>query len=64
MVVAQVAFSVVLITGAGPFLRTLHELWNVNIGYDRENVLMFSSQAAEPGPFIGRSCEGCRPFPA
>lgn len=45
LVVAQVALSVVLITGAGLFLRTLQKLWKVNVGYDRENVLMLSVDA-------------------
>ena len=42
LVVAQVALSVVLIAGAGLFMRTLQNLQSVNLGYDRENVLMFS----------------------
>ena len=33
--VAQVALSVVLITGAGLFLRTLQKLWTVDAGFDR-----------------------------
>ncbi len=45
LVAAQVALSVVLITGAGLFVRTLQKLWSVNLGYDRENVLMFSVDA-------------------
>ena len=49
LVVAQVALSVVLIAGAGLFLRTLQKLWNVNIGYDRENVLMLSVDARLAG---------------
>jgi hypothetical protein len=32
LVVAQVALSVVLIAGAGLFVRTLQKLWNVNVG--------------------------------
>jgi predicted permease len=42
LVVTQVAFSLVLISGAGLFVRTLQKLWTVNLGYARENVLMFS----------------------
>jgi predicted permease len=49
LVVAQVALSVVLIAGAGLFVRTLQKLWNVNVGYDRENVLMFSVDAKLAG---------------
>ncbi len=49
LVVAQVALSVVLISGAGLFVRTLQKLWSVNLGYDRENVLMFSVDAKLAG---------------
>src|SRR5262249_28398007 len=49
LVVVQVALSVVLVTGAGLFLRTLERLWNVTAGYDRENVLMFSADAKLAG---------------
>lgn len=55
LVVAQVALCVVLITGAGLFLRTLQKLWNVNIGYDRENVLMVSVDAKLAGYPIERA---------
>lgn len=49
LVVTQVALSVVLITGAGLFVRTLQKLWSVNLGYDRDNVLMFSVDAKLAG---------------
>jgi predicted permease len=49
LVVAQVALSVVLITGAGLFLRTLQKLWNTDAGFDRDNVLMFSIDAKLAG---------------
>jgi predicted permease len=49
LVVAQVALSVVLITGAGLFVRTLHKLWNADLGYSRENVLMLSVDARLAG---------------
>src|SRR5262249_45632836 len=49
LIVAQIALSVVLITGAGLFVRTLQQLWRVNAGYDRENVLMFSVDAKLAG---------------
>jgi predicted permease len=39
----------VLITGAGLFVRTLQKLWSVDMGYDRENVLMFSVDAKLAG---------------
>jgi len=49
LVAAQVALSVILITGAGLFVRTLQKLWSVDVGYDRENVLMFSVDARLAG---------------
>ncbi len=49
LVLVQIALSVVLITGAGLFLRTLQKLWSVNMGYDRENVLMLSVDAKLAG---------------
>jgi predicted permease len=49
LIVAQVALSVVLMMGAGLFVRTLHGLWSVNPGYDRENVLMFSADTRLAG---------------
>ncbi|MGA2271195.1 MAG: ABC transporter permease [Bryobacteraceae bacterium] len=55
LVVAQVALSVVLIAGAGLFVRTFQNLWSVNLGYDRENVLMFSVDARLAGYPIDRA---------
>jgi predicted permease len=49
LVIAQVALSVVLIAGAGLFVRTLNKLWSVDVGYNRENVLMFSVDAGLAG---------------
>jgi predicted permease len=40
MVVLQVALSMVLITGAGLFARSLLKLQNENVGFDRQNVLL------------------------
>ena len=42
LVVAQIAISLTLLIGAGLFVRSLQELWAINPGYDRQNVLMFS----------------------
>jgi len=49
LVIAQVALSVVLMIGAGLFVRTLQHLWSVNMGYERDNVLMFSVDAKLAG---------------
>src|SRR6185369_15139623 len=45
LVVSQVALSLMLLVGAGLFLRTLGQLWAQDTGYDRHNVLMFSIDA-------------------
>jgi len=49
LVAVQVTLSLVLITGAGLFTRTLENLWHVNVGYDRDNILMFSADAKLAG---------------
>jgi predicted permease len=49
LVMVQITLSLVLITGAGLFTRTLQNLRNVDVGYERENILMFSSDAALAG---------------
>ena len=41
-VAAQIALSLSLLVGAGLFVRTLQKLWEINPGYDRNRVLMFS----------------------
>jgi predicted permease len=49
LVVVQIALSVVLVSGAGLFVRTLQKLRDVNPGYDRQNVLMVSVDARLAG---------------
>jgi predicted permease len=49
LVITQVALSALLITGAGMFVRTLQNLWAVDLGFDRDNVLMFSLDARLAG---------------
>jgi macrolide transport system ATP-binding/permease protein len=41
LVVAQVALSVVVLVGAGLLVRTLHNLQNLDPGFDTRNVLLF-----------------------
>jgi predicted permease len=41
LVVAQVALSLVLLVGAGLFVRTLINLQNVPTGFNQENVMLF-----------------------
>jgi hypothetical protein len=42
LVVAQVAMSLLLLVGAGLFVRTLRNLNRIDAGFDRENLLIFS----------------------
>ena len=42
LIISQVALSLVLIVGAGLFLRTIINLENVPTGFNKENVLLFS----------------------
>jgi predicted permease len=42
LVVVQVALSLVLVVGAGLFLRTLDNLRRVDVGFDSTNLLMFN----------------------
>lgn len=46
LIVVQVAMSLVLLVGAGLFVRTLSNLQNVDAGFNRENLLLFS---VDPG---------------
>jgi predicted permease len=41
LIVAQVAMSVILLVGAGLFVRTLRNLNHVEVGFNRENLLLF-----------------------
>ncbi|HLY63780.1 MAG TPA: ABC transporter permease [Terriglobia bacterium] len=44
LVVAQIAISLLLLVGAGLFVRTLGKLEAANIGFNREHLLLFSIQ--------------------
>jgi predicted permease len=46
LLVLQVAMSLVLLIGAGLFLRTLENLKIVDVGFDSKNLLMFSVNPA------------------
>jgi len=49
LIVSQVAFSLVLLTGAGLFLRTLFNLTNVDMGFNKNSVLLFQIEPASAG---------------
>jgi predicted permease len=42
LVIAQVAMSLVLLIGAGLFVRTLRNLARIDLGFNRKNLLLFS----------------------
>jgi predicted permease len=41
LVIVQFALTLVLMTGAGLLLRSIHNLWRVNPGFDTRNVISF-----------------------
>jgi len=49
LIVAQVALSLLLLVGAGLFLRTLYNLQGVNLGFNQENLLLFRLQPDKVG---------------
>ena len=49
LIVAQVALSLLLLVGAGLFIRTLHNLQNVKPGFNQENLLLFRLQPQQGG---------------
>jgi predicted permease len=44
LIVVQVALSLLLLVGAGLFIRTLYNLQRVNLGFNQENLLLFRLQ--------------------
>jgi predicted permease len=49
LVVAQVALSLVLLVGAGLFVRSLINLTNIDIGFNKENVIRMRLDASSAG---------------
>jgi predicted permease len=49
LVVVQVSVSLLLLVGAGLFVRTLSNLRSIDLGFNRDNVLLFDVNAAQTG---------------
>ncbi len=49
LVIGQVAMSLLLLIGAGLFIRTLYNLQHVNLGFNQENLLLFRLQPQQSG---------------
>jgi predicted permease len=49
LVAAQIGLSLLLVIGAGLFVRTLSNLHSTNLGFNQENVLLFSLDARRAG---------------
>lgn len=49
LVVGQVAMSLLILVAAGLFIRTLSNLRSINMGFNRDNVLLFEVNARQCG---------------
>jgi predicted permease len=49
LVIVQVAFSLLLVAGAGLFLRTLWNLQSVSLGYPKEHLLLITADGLSAG---------------
>ena len=49
LIVVQVALSLLLLVGAGLFIRTLSNLERVNLGFNQDNLLVFTLRPAQGG---------------
>jgi predicted permease len=49
LIVVQVAVSLLLLVGAGLFIRTLYNLQHVNLGFNQENLLLFRLRPEQAG---------------
>jgi predicted permease len=70
LVVGQIATTLLMLVAAGLFVRTLKNLQSVNLGFNRENVLLFSVDASKAGykdpgisEFYGRVLEQLAAIP-
>ncbi len=60
LVVSQIALSLVLLFGAGLFIRTLIKLQTQNVGFTRDNLLLFGIAPREAGYKGARYANLCR----
>lgn len=49
LVAGQIALSMLMLVAAGLFIRTLSNLQSVNLGFNRENLLLFQVNARQSG---------------
>jgi predicted permease len=49
LVIGQIAISLVILVAAGLFARTLSNLQSINLGFNRNNLLLFELNAAQSG---------------
>jgi predicted permease len=49
LIVAQIAVSLLLVIGAGLFIRTLSNLHSIDVGFNRENILLVSINGRQAG---------------
>jgi macrolide transport system ATP-binding/permease protein len=49
LVIAQIAFSLLMLVGAGLFVRTMTNLQSIDVGFNRESMLLFELDARKAG---------------
>src|SRR5262249_52647879 len=49
LVISQMAICLLLLVGAGLFVRTLSNLHSLDVGFERENILLFKVNAHQAG---------------
>jgi predicted permease len=49
LIVSQIAISLLLLVGAGLFMRTLNNLQSIQLGFNHQNLLLFQMNARQAG---------------
>ncbi len=49
LIAGQITMAVVMLIGAGLFVRTLHNVGSIELGFNRENILLFQLDARKAG---------------